>query len=205
VQEGNIGLMTAVERFEYRRGFRFSTYATWWIRQAMAAAIAAKGRTIRLPTNVLALLRTLAATRAALTREFGRVPTASELAERTGIAEPRVEELLQAGEMPSSLGESLAGGIVVGELLPDRRTLDPEARVVEAAERCALAESLGALDSRERRVIEMRFGLGGWREHTLEEVGRHLEITRKRVSQMEQRALKRLRLRMFRGGRRLAA
>ncbi len=195
VQEGNLGLMKATERFEYRRGFRFSTYATWWIRQAMTAAIASTGRTIRLPTNVLAALRRVAAAHVALTRELGRAPTFSELAVRAGMAQNKVEELLRAGESPAPLGEPAGGGMAMTDVLPDRGRLDPEASAVEADQRRALAAGLRGLDQRERLVLELRFGLRGGREHTLEEVGRSLGVTRKVVRKAEERALKRLRLR----------
>ena len=205
VQEGNLGLMKAAERFDVGRGFRFSTYATWWIRQAMTNAVATTGRTIRLPTHVLGSLRRIGAARAVLLGELGRLPTPSELAARTGLAPARVEELLVAVEGPAALGEPLAGGAQLGDVIPARGLPDPEAIAVEADELRAMAAALVTLDPRERAVIEMRFGLRSSTELTLEEVGQRLGITRKRVRQLEERALRRLRLRTGRARSRPAA
>ena len=203
IQEGNLGLMKAADRFDVHRGVRFSTYAMWWIRQSMLAAIGATGRTIRLPANVLSALREIDAVRTAFVREEGRMPIPAEIAAWTGVAVSRVEELLGAGDRPLALGEPLAGGIMLQDILPDRVTPSPETHASEADERRAVAAAIETLDARERRVLEMRFGLSTGREHTLEDIARHLGITRKRVRQLEDRALRRLRLRT--GRRRRAA
>lgn len=195
IQEGNMGLMKAADRFDPHRGVRFSTYAMWWIRQSMLAAIGTTARTIRLPANVLGALREIDAVRTAFVREQGRMPRPAEIAARTGVAPSRVEELLGAADRPLPLGEPLAGGILLQDILPDRVTPTPETHVSEADERRALAAAIETLDARERRVLEMRFGLRSGREHTLEDIARHLGITRKRVRQLEDRALRRLRLR----------
>jgi RNA polymerase sigma factor (sigma-70 family) len=205
VQEGNLGLMKAAERFDVARGFRFSTYATWWIRQAMTNAVATTGRTIRLPTHVIGILRRIGAARAALLAELGRLPTAAEIAERTGLTLPRVEELLLAADGPSALAARLADGVSLGDVLPDREATSPEGALLKADEQRALAAAIGTLDARERAVIELRFGLRSRPELTLQETGRELGITRKRVRQLEDRALRRLRLRTRRVRRRAAA
>jgi RNA polymerase primary sigma factor len=195
VQEGNLGLIKAVERFDYRRGFRFSTYATWWIRQAITHAIALTGRTIRLPGHVLALVQRIGAARAALVREHGRLPTSAELAARMQLPEARLHELLRTAEPPAPLEGPVIGDAAIGDAVADRRTIDPETHVVKADERRVLGAALQSLDARDRLVIEMRFGLNRRRAHTLDEVGVCLGLTRKRVRLIEQRALKQMRSR----------
>ena len=194
IQEGNIGLMKAVDRFQFRRGFKFSTYATWWIRQAVTRAIADYGRTIRLPAHVIDSLNKLGREARALARELDREPTPEELSQRTGIPVGKIQLLLEAARHPTSLdapvGEDEETGL--GDLIGDERH-SPE----EATMRSELADQVEAamapLTDREREVLRLRYGLGSGREHTLEEVGRRLSITRERVRQIENRALAKLR------------
>jgi RNA polymerase primary sigma factor len=195
VQEGNIGLMKAVDRFDYRRGFRFSTYATWWIRQAITRAIALSGRTIRLPDNVIAALNRISAARRALTRELGRTPATFEVSERTGIPEARILLLLRAAEAPEPLEDATPSAAWSAELV-DEAAIDPELHVVEADERRAVAASLRALDARERLALAWRFGLNDRPEQTYEAIAHRLGMSRKRARRLEEQALKRLRTRL---------
>jgi RNA polymerase sigma factor (sigma-70 family) len=192
VQEGNLGLMKAVDRFQYRRGFKFSTYATWWIRQSITRAMANSGRTVRLPAHAVEALGRIEAARAALARELGRVPTIQEIARRTKIRAEKVTQLLPLGVPPVSLDAPLSAETVFGDQLadpsaaPDRPLLDEE--------RLRLAQSaLQSLRERERRVLELRYGFGNGNGHTMQEVADRLNISRERVNQLEKQALNRLR------------
>jgi RNA polymerase primary sigma factor len=196
IQEGNIGLMKAVDRFQFRRGFKFSTYATWWIRQAVTRGIADYGRTIRLPVHVVESLNKITRERRALARELGRDPTPAELAVRVGLPLGKLELLLDAARQPASLDAPIQSGdeeTRLGELLKDATVGSPE----EAAIRSDLAEQietvLEPLTDREKEVLRLRYGLGTDREYTLEEIGRRLAVTRERVRQIESRALTKLR------------
>jgi RNA polymerase primary sigma factor len=205
VQEGNLGLMKAVDRFQYRRGFKFSTYATWWIRQSISRAMANSGRTVRLPVHALEALGRIEAARAALARELGRVPTIQEIARRTNIRAEKVTQLLQSGVPPVSLDAPLSAETVFGDRLadpsaaPDRPLLDEE--------RLRLAQSaLESLRERERRVLELRYGFANGDGHTMQEVADRLNISRERVNQLEKQALNRLRRgRRWMRSRRIAA
>ncbi len=195
IQEGNIGLMKAVDRFQYRRGFRFSTYATWWIRQQMGRAVADYGRTIRLPVHVVESLTRLSRARAELRERLGREPRSHDLASRTGMTVHKVELLLDAARLPTSLEAPAGRGeeTPVGHLVPDLVTRSPE----EAAMRTELAveveRAMQPLTDREREVIRLRYGLGLDRELTLEEIGRRLSVTRERARQIEARAMAKIR------------
>ncbi|MBI4477414.1 MAG: sigma-70 family RNA polymerase sigma factor [Acidobacteria bacterium] len=195
IQEGNIGLMKAVDRFQYRRGFKFSTYATWWIRQGITRAVADYGRTIRLPVHVIESLNRLNRYRNMLLSELGREPRPNEIAERMQIPVAKVELLLEAARHPSSL-ETPVGEreeTPLGHLVPDLTTHTPE----EAAMRGELAEeverAMAPLTDREREIMRLRYGLGMDREMTLEEIGRRLSITRERVRQIEAKAVEKMR------------
>jgi RNA polymerase primary sigma factor len=195
IQEGNIGLMKAVDRFQYRRGFKFSTYATWWIRQSVGRAVADYGRTIRLPVHVMESLNKLTRTRTAMLTELGREPRPEELAARMGVSAGKVELLLEAARQPTSLETPVGSdeGTPIGHLVRDVTSHSPE----EAAIRGQLAEeverAMGPLNEREREVLRLRYGLGLDRELTLEEIGRRLAITRERVRQIEAKAMAKMR------------
>ncbi len=195
IQEGNIGLMKAVDRFQFRRGFKFSTYATWWIRQAITRAVADLGRTIRLPVHIIESLNRLEKERKALRTEKGREPTAYDLAERLKMPTSKVRLLLDARRTPYSLDMKVGEdeGTELGELLHDTSARTPEESVIQSDVSNELERALAPLSDREREVLRLRYGLGTDREHTLEEIGRHLSVTRERVRQIESRALQKLR------------
>jgi RNA polymerase primary sigma factor len=195
IQEGNIGLMKAVDRFQFRRGFKFSTYATWWIRQAISRAVADYGRTIRLPVHVVESLNRLTRERRALAAELGREPKPAELAARMGVPIAKVELLLEAARHPASLDAPVGEGeeTELGSLLSDKGTRSPEEMAIENQLAEEVERAMAPLNEREREVMRLRYGLGTEREHTLEEIGRRLSVTRERVRQLEQQALKKMR------------
>ena len=204
VQEGTLGLMKAVERFDHRRQLRFSTYAVWWIRQAIVRAIASSGRTVRLPEHVLRALHTVGVTRRAMIDELGRVPSTIELAGRLGMQAGRLEQLLRSGDTLLALDDPMAGDMTAADLLPARES-DPEMRVVDAAWRRALTASMASLTPRERQVLALRYGFDGGEGRTIESVAECLGLTRKQVRYAEQRALQRMRTRARRIGLQRAA
>jgi RNA polymerase primary sigma factor len=195
IQEGNIGLMKAVDRFQFRRGFKFSTYATWWIRQAITRAIADYGRTIRLPVHVIESLNKLEKERKALRTENRRDPTAEELADRLKMPAGKVRLLLDAQKTPYSLEMKVGDdeGTELGDLLRDRTVQSPEDSAIERDLANEVERALAPLGDREKEVLRLRYGLGTDREYTLEEIGRRLSVTRERVRQIEARALQKLR------------
>jgi RNA polymerase primary sigma factor len=195
IQEGNIGLMKAVDRFQFRRGFKFSTYATWWIRQAITRSVADHGRTIRLPVHVIESLNKLEKERKALRTERGREPTPADLARRLKIPASKVLLLLDAQKTPYSLEMKIGEneGTELGEILRDHSAQSPEDAAIQSGLAEEVERALAPLTDREKEVLRLRYGLGTDREYTLEEIGRRLSVTRERVRQIESRALQKVR------------
>jgi RNA polymerase primary sigma factor len=195
IQEGNIGLMKAVDRFQYRRGLKFSTYATWWIRQSVGRAVADYGRTIRLPVHVMESLNKLTRARTALVTELGREPSAEELAARMSVPVGKVALLIDAAKHPASLETPVGDSdeTALGDLLRDARARSPEEVAMHGQLADEVERAMNPLTDREREVLRLRYGLGLDREMTLEEIGRRLSITRERVRQIEAKAVAKMR------------
>ncbi|HLH89665.1 MAG TPA: sigma-70 family RNA polymerase sigma factor [Xanthobacteraceae bacterium] len=195
IQEGNMGLMHAIEKFDYRRGVKVSTYAVWWIRQSIARAIADQSRTIRIPVHMTEVAARVLRDRRKLYQEKGREPGADEIALRTGVPIARIEQVLSLVQQPASLDSPIGedGDATLGDLIAAPNTVDPHAAAEASVLRDVVSEAIGTLTPREERILRMRFGIGGMAEHTLEEVGQIFGVTRERIRQIEARALMKLR------------
>ncbi len=190
IQEGNMGLMKAVDKFEYRRGYKFSTYATWWIRQAITRAIADQARTIRIPVHMIETINKLIRVSRQLVQEIGREPTSEEIAKKMDMPVSKVRKIIKIAQEPISLetpiGEEEDSHL--GDFIEDKLMPSPPETVIHINLREQIEEALKSLTEREAKVLKMRFGLGDGNEHTLEEVGQQFKVTRERIRQIEAKA-----------------
>ena len=193
VQEGNIGLMKAVDRFQYRRGFKFSTYATWWIRQAITRAIADHSRTIRIPVHMVETLNRISRVNRGLVNEMGREPTPEELAKRTGVPMQKVRLILESSRKPLSLETPIGEDSQLGDFLEDKGAGSPNDSLISQDLMTQVERALATLSPKEKKILRLRFGIGEEGEHTLEEVGKRFAVTRERIRQIETKALRKLR------------
>jgi RNA polymerase primary sigma factor len=193
IQEGNVGLMKAVERYDWRLGHRFSTYATWWIRQAVTRGLADHARTIRVPAQVVDTINRMARIERQLTQRLGRAPSEAELAVELGLKPEKIGELKRVSQEPVSLAVPVGeDATTLGELIEDHHQASPEGEMADQQRHRTISKLVASLPYRERTILELRYGLGGQRPHTLEEVGRRFGVTRERVRQIETRTLRRL-------------
>ena len=194
IQEGNIGLMKAVDKFEYQRGYKFGTYATWWIRQAITRAIADQARTIRIPVHMIEIINKLNRTSRNLVQQMGREPTLEEIAEKMGMSLEKVQKIIKIARKPISLetpmGEEEDSRLE--DFIEDKEVVSPQDAAIRSSMTSQIQRVLSTLSKREEQILRMRFGIGEKHDHTLEEVGQDFNVTRERIRQIEVKALKKL-------------
>jgi RNA polymerase primary sigma factor len=194
IQEGNIGLMKAVDKFEYQRGYKFGTYATWWVRQAMTRAIADQARTIRIPVHMIEVINKLNRTSRTLVQQTGREPTMEEIVEKMGMSLDKVQEVFKIVKRPVSLETPIGeeGDGRVEDFIEDKEVISPQDAAIRSNMVRQIQKVLSTLNEREEKILRMRFGIGESHDHTLEEVGQDFDVTRERIRQIEEKALRKL-------------